>query len=115
MKPENLEDDLVPYVLTPKRNLPYLELDLDIGHELETLHLESREDTEFCSLVNRSNHKAFGGKQGMGMPQWVMLDCAILPSAVVGFMLPVDKTPDEILDKLDVDEDYDGWREPRSG
>lgn len=109
MTHDQLERHLVPYVLTPRGNLPFLNLDVDIGQPVETLHIDRDEHAEFCSILNHSNQKAFGGKEGMGMPKWVMLDCAILPSAVVGFMLPVEKTPDEILDKLDVDDDYDGW------
>ena len=109
MQQDQSDLKLVPYVLTPRRNLPFLELDLDIDDDVEVIHVEDSEQAEFCSILNRSNHKAFGGRDAMGMPRWVMLDCAILPSAVVGFMLPVDDTPDEILDKLDIDDDYEGY------
>ncbi len=109
MKQEQLEDQLVPYVLTPRRNIPYLDLDVDVGHELETLYFDDSANAEFCELINRSNQDAFGGRESMGMPRWVMLDCAILPSAIIGFMLPVEDTPDEVLSKLDVDDDYQGY------
>ena len=36
----------------------------------------------FFDLVNAANAKAFGD---MGMPAWVQLDCATLPTAMVGF------------------------------
>lgn len=109
MTPDTADRDLVPYVLTTRRNLPYLDLDVDIGVDAETFFVEDERHAEFCSILNRSNHEAFGGRESMGMPLWVMLDCAILPSAVVGFMLPVDRTPDEIIDKLDIDDDYEGY------
>ena len=109
MNEDQLDRHLVPYVLTTRRNLPFLELDHDIGDELEVFCVEDAENAEFCSILNRSNQIAFGGAESMGMPLWVLLDCAILPSAVAGFMLPVERTPDDILDKLDVDVDYEGF------
>lgn len=109
MNEDLIDHHLVPYVLTTRRNLSYLDLDIEIGTELEVLTVEDEANAEFCSILNQSNQEAFGGPDSMGMPLWVLLDCAILPSAVAGFMLPVDRTPDEILDKLEIDEDYDGY------
>ena len=40
----------------------------------------------FARLLNLANGVAYGG--GMGMPEWVMLDCALLPSFFAGFMGP---------------------------
>ncbi len=109
MNADRLDELLVPYALTTHRNLPFLDLDLDLDTPVETLLIEEEDHSEFGSLLTRSNHQAFGGPQDMGMPMWVMLDCAILPSAVVGFMLDVDDAPDDILDKLEVDDDYEGF------
>ena len=109
MNQEHLDSKLIPYVLTHRRNLPFLDLSVDIGTDLEIICVEDQSNAEFCSLLNRSNQEAFGGPDSMGMPLWVMLDCAILPSAMIGFMLRRDDTPDEILEKLDVDDDYDGF------
>lgn len=108
MNQDQLDRHLVPYVLTTRRNIPFLDLDLDLDPEPRIVLLEDEKNAEFCSILNHSNHQAFGGRNGMGMPLWVMLDCAILPSAVVGFMLPVDHTPDDLIDRLDVDDDYEG-------
>lgn len=103
-------DELIPYVLTTALNAPYLDFDgLEaLGHDVEVVLVEDEENAEFCDLLNRSNQHAFGGPNDMGMPLWVMLDCAILPSAMVGFMLPADLVNDEIWDLLDIDEDYEG-------
>ncbi len=100
-------DHLTPYILTFGPNIEHL--DLDLGFDVEVLAVEDRENHEFCTILNRSNQHAFGGPNDMGMPLWVMLDCAILPSAMVGFMLPAELCPDDILDLLEVDEDYEGW------
>lgn len=99
---------LVPYVLTFGPNARYLNLDLDIGEPIEVLEVEDDENEEFCRLLNRSNQLAFGG-QKMGMPLWVMLDCAVIPSAMTGFMLDCDDVPDDLWDLLDIDDDYEGW------
>lgn len=104
-----LDSKLIPYILTHRRNLPFLDLTVDIGQELKIICIDDDESGDFCSLLNRSNQEAFGGPDSMGMPLWVMLDCAILPSAMIGFMLPRSETPQEILHKLDVDDDYDGF------
>ena len=42
--------------------------------------------TRFARLLNLANGVAYGG--GMGMPEWVMLDCALLPAFFAGFMGP---------------------------
>ncbi len=102
------EQHLQPYVVTTRRNRDHLNLQVDTDHSLEVLQIEDESNAEFCELLNRSNQDAFGGPQDMGMPLWVLLDCGVLPSGVVGFMLPQEHTPPEIIDKLDVDEDYDG-------
>lgn len=109
MNQEQLAQRLVPYVLTHRRNLDFLDLDIDVGTKPQIICVEDDESAEFCAILNRSNQEAFGGPDSMGMPRWVMLDCAILPSAVIGFMLASEDTPEEILDKLDVDDDYDGY------
>lgn len=100
-------DHLTPYVLTFGPNVEHL--DLDLGFDVEVLTVEDPANAEFCSLLNRSNQHAFGGPSDMGMPLWVMLDCAILPSAMVGFMLDSELVPDDLWDLLDTDDDYEGW------
>lgn len=108
MKLDLIEDQLIPYVLTTGANAQHLHLEVDIGRPIELLRVEDEENAEFCRILNRSNQAAFGGKESMGMPLWVMLDCAILPSAVVGFMLPRAYIRQELADLLELDDDYDG-------
>lgn len=105
----DIEPNWVPYVLTTADNHAWLNLDLDIGKPIVVLNVEDEENAEFGSILNRGNQAAFGGAKNMGMPLWVMLDCAILPSAMAGFMLPRDLVPDAVLEQLGVDDDYDGY------
>ncbi|AWV89777.1 hypothetical protein [Bradymonas sediminis] len=104
-----LKDHWTPYILTMGDNYKRLNLDLDLGKAPVQLRVEDEENAEFCSILNRGNQLAFGGPKDMGMPLWVMLDCAILPSAMAGFMLPREYVPTELLQDLGVDDDYDGY------
>lgn len=42
----------------------------------------------FARVLNLANGLAYG--EGLGMPEWVMLDCALLPSFFAGFMGPAE-------------------------
>lgn len=106
---EELQEALVPYVLTFGRNAAHLNLDLNLGEDIEVLKVEDDSNAEFARLLNHSNQLAFGGPRSMGMPLWVMLDCAIIPTAITGFMLDADDAPDELWELLDIDDDYSGW------
>jgi hypothetical protein len=48
----------------------------------QLVHIFDPQWQTFYRLVNAGNHLAFGG---LGMPAWVQLDCATLPSAMIGF------------------------------
>ena len=45
----------------------------------------------------------------MGMPLWVMLDCGILSSAIVGYGVPTEQASPELRARLSVP---DGYRDP---
>lgn len=53
--------------------------------EVQFLDVLSREGLPFFRLLNAGNQLAFGA---FGMPAWVQVDCANLPSAMIGFALP---------------------------
>lgn len=109
MHNSELEAHLTPYVLTTGANVDMLDLEADVGSSIELLLVEDEKNAEFCTILNRGNQIAFGGPNDMGMPLWVMLDCAILPSAMIGYMLPRERVSDELLERLEVDDDYDGY------
>ncbi|MFU8802857.1 MAG: hypothetical protein ACNA8W_03510 [Bradymonadaceae bacterium] len=108
MNHELIEENLTPYVLTNRANLAFLNLDVDLPMPIEVLCVEDEKNAEFCRILNRSNQVAFGGPDSMGMPLWVMLDCAILPSAMIGFMLPRKYVASQLAELLDLD-DYEGY------
>lgn len=104
----DLLDSLIPYVLTFGHNVEHLHLDLDLGQEIRVLLVEDEANADFCYILNHNNQVAFGGPKDMGMPLWVMLDCAILPTAMIGFMAPSDAVDDDMWETLELDDDYEG-------
>lgn len=50
--------------------------------------------SRFARLLNIANGLSYGG--GMGMPEWVMLDCALLPSCFAGWMTPASTLSSKI-------------------
>ena len=98
---------LTPYVLTTARNLPFLQTDIALPEPIDIFDVGDPYNRDFCQLINLSNQDAFGGAGDMGMPLWVMLDCAILPSAMVGFYVHSDDLNDEQRRRLHA-LDYEG-------
>ncbi len=99
-------DDLIPYLLTTQENIPFLNLEgLD---EVRVLRIDQRQNADFCRFLNEANQRAFGGPTSMGMPKWVMLDCAILASAMIGFMIPNDCLDDALRKRLAIPSTYQG-------
>lgn len=66
------------------------------------------QDAPFILAMNRANCFAYDGtlkpgpkSSALGMPRWVMLDCCMLPSVVVGYEAPRDALPPELADAFD--------------
>ncbi len=96
---------LTPYVLTTSQNLPLLH-QLDAFPDILTLLVDDPTSKPFADLLNYTNQLAFGGDTNMGMPLWVMLDCGILSSAIIGFATSREQLPSSILEKLNVPDTY---------
>ena len=65
-------------------------------------------DAPFCLAMNRANCLAYDGtatpgttRGALGMPLWVMLDCCLLTSVMVGFSAPADALPGSLRATLD--------------
>lgn len=55
------------------------------------------DSADFFALVNAANARAFGG---LSMPAWVQLDCATLPTAMVGFAMKARELDASLVDDL---------------
>lgn len=64
---------------------------------LEILDVLAPANRVFGRLLNAANALAF---QNLGMPLWVQLDCATLPSAYHGFAAPRRAVPDQLWSAL---------------
>ncbi|MEM1350351.1 MAG: hypothetical protein AAGI01_17455 [Myxococcota bacterium] len=105
----HIAEALTPFVLTTRRNHQWLHLDAPLGMELSVFDIDEPAHSPFGLLLNYTNQLAFGGETNMGMPLWVMLDCGIMPSAIVGFALPREVISDRLRDELAVPDKYAGW------
>lgn len=101
---------LIPFVLTARQNLPLLSTEgHDLGeHPLEYFFVDDANSAAFGKILNYTNQLAFGGDTNMGMPLWVLLDCGILSSAVIGFGVPYEEADEELKQLLQVPDDYRG-------
>ena len=96
-------DHLVAFVVTTRVNHAHLRLDAEaLGMPLVVMNIEDARHKPFVCALNETNQSAFGGAN-MGMPRWVMLDCGILPSAIVGFALPREVATPDLLKTLKID------------
>ena len=97
---------LIPFALTPARNLQLLHLG-GFARAPEVVLVDDPARGDFCRLLNHTNNLAFGGETNMGMPPWVMLDCGILSCAIVGFAMRREDLPDGLADVIGVPDGYD--------
>lgn len=97
---------LRPYAVTAAMNRAWLEARLPA----ETIWRDPlvAADTAYCLALNRANSFAHDGTDApghgagaLGMPRWVLLDCCLLPTAMVGFEAPRSAIPAAAADKLD--------------
>ena len=87
-KYEYLLDLLEPYVITygvSDLNLTSSMLHSPIKDELKVEPLNYL-STPFVEKIYKLDELAFGSK-GMGMPRWVLVDCAAMPGFIVGFAI----------------------------
>lgn len=103
--------ELVPFVFTAQQNLERLRLEglEPVTGRAPEIHLvDEASSADFGLLLNHTNQLAFGGETNMGMPLWVLLDCGVLPAAVVGLAAPRDQVDGELAARIGVDPGYEG-------
>lgn len=91
-------DELTPYIFSYKENLSTFNLKNFAKKEFIHFDPFNEESLTFFNKLKVLDSSSFG-ESGMGMDNWVFLDCAIMPSAVIGFATHSSKANDEILKK----------------
>lgn len=90
-----------PYVATSKIAAPGLNL-APFGEQLPVHYMEDAEEGSFLEAYMfletylLSNSLSFESP-GLKMPNWVLIDCVLMQTAIVGFTAPIDLIPSEIL------------------
>ena len=90
-----MAEGFVPYVATSKYLLPAYNL-RPFGVEAQTILMEKPENSAFLEAYLLSNSLSFKSPN-LKMPHWVMIDCALMPSAIVGFMRRREELPEDFL------------------
>lgn len=100
-------DALRPFVLRARGHTGHLP-GLEGAEPLDRLDALALENTGFSLALNRANCLAYdgsvdvgSGEGALGMPRWVLLDCALLPSAVFGFHVRRSLLPTDLADRID--------------
>jgi hypothetical protein len=71
-----------------------------LGVELSPLDALSGEGAALAERLLLANALAFGGPRPIPMPRWVLLDCALLPGAVIGAAVPKARAPGALIRAL---------------
>lgn len=88
--------DFVPFVLgLPRFAEGLTESSCVAGTRL--LDVLDETNASFFRLLNAGNRLAYGA---LAMPDWVQLDCATLPTAMIGFALRRADVPSDLWDRL---------------
>lgn len=94
-----------PYIATSARLLPHLDV-TPFGEKAALFVMENPAHKDFLEAYLLSNSLSFT-MPGLKMPHWVMIDCALMQSAIVGFMKPVATLPATLLNAYRADPSVD--------
>lgn len=109
VKYQNILNEAEPYLLGNPKAFDKYNLSV-FGKEFKEENLKNClavKNSNFFSLVHRMDSLTFG-HQGMGMDKWVFFDCSAMPAGIFGFGIPKEKAPEDFLQMLAVEEDYEG-------
>lgn len=99
--------EIRPFVITTPEIFRGFDARTKAG-ELRFYNVYDDGHSAFLTAMNRANCLAHDGTvvqkaepDALGMPRWVMLDCAILPSGMFGFEVPAQAVPPDVRARLD--------------
>ena len=92
------------YVLTESENLPHFKI-VPFGKKARPIEVTDPQNGVFVDLLNQLDGLSYGNKD-LAMPKWVGLDCAALPSAIVGLAKNLGECPSDLTKKFDIATGY---------
>ena len=95
----------IPYIATSDYLLPSLNTH-PFGQKAQAFLMENPDHTPFHEAYLLSNSLGFKSPD-LKMPHWVLLDCVLMQTAVVGFMRAKESLPDSFLDYYRKDSSID--------
>ena len=90
-----LEFGCVPYIATSRKLIPHLNT-VPFGLNVKTYLMDEAADAPFMEAYLLSNSLSFESPN-LKMPHWVLIDAALMQTAVVGFAMPINAVPEELL------------------
>jgi hypothetical protein len=91
-----IADGYIPYVATSERLLPSFNTS-PFGDKARCYLMENQGDAAFFESYLLSNSLGFKSPD-LKMPHWVLIDCTLMQTAIVGFMKARDELPAKFLD-----------------
>ncbi|MGE3623015.1 MAG: hypothetical protein AB7H77_03955 [Bdellovibrionales bacterium] len=85
----------LPYISTSRRLLPFLDTS-PFGEKANIFLMENDEHGPFHEAYLLSNSLSFKSPD-LKMPHWVLIDCALMQTAIVGFMKACKDLPESLL------------------
>lgn len=90
-----------PYIATSRRLLPSLNVH-PFGYQAQCHLLDDQDEIPFHESYLLSNSLSFSSPD-LKMPHWVMIDCALMQSAIVGFTKAKSELPESLLRHYEAD------------
>ncbi len=90
-----LSTGYIPYIAASERLLPFLNT-RPFGLSVSQFLMENADHGAFHEAYLLSNSLSFKSPD-LKMPHWVLIDCVLMQTAVVGFMKSRDALPEEFL------------------
>jgi len=90
-----LQKGYEPYIATSRHILDALTV-APFGYPVPLYLLDDENQIPFYEAYLLSNSLSFSSPD-LKMPHWVMIDCALMQSAIVGFTRAIDDVPPELL------------------
>ncbi len=91
-----LQAGYIPYIATSRDLLPYFDT-APFGLPVQTFFMEEPSHKSFLETYLMSNTLSFKNPD-VQMPKWVLIDCVLMQTAIVGFMKPTSEVPDKLLE-----------------